>query len=405
MRIDDLTERRIKEAASIVDVAHDLCSGMKKSGVEYTALCPFHDDRNTGNFMISPKKNMAKCFSCGATADPVALVMHCEHLDYPDALRWLAQKYGIFIEGDERKFQVRRSQPRPPQPEPKPLPKRLWPVEWVVSHKTDRRDTFVNWLYTLPWDAAQAARIPKVVNNYCVGHSHFVDANRDGTTSEHDFTIFWQIDHDGKVHNGHLMKYRPDGHRIKDKAEYPTTWIHARMKRAKQNPFDEEKEQASYCLFGQHFLKLYPQATVNIVESEKTAVLMSIAYGYPESDLWMACYGVGNLTNTNRLLQPLIEQGRTIVLYPDRDGVETWQKAAREIDYKRLTVNTDPVLKWWSEKDGPKADIADIVLRSLAEHYGQKPIQIADPLQEWIKKNPNVKTLIDKLNLKSDDRT
>ena len=99
------------------------------------------------------------------------------------------------------------------------------------------------------------------------------------------------------------------------------------------------------------------------------------------------------------MLRPLIEAGRTIVLYPDRDGVERWQESAKQIGYKQLSVNSEPVRKWWLPEDGEKADIADIVLRSLAEHKGQKPVQVAEPLEDWIKDNENVKTLIEKLKL------
>ena len=62
--IDRLTEEKIKDSARIVDVVGDFLE-LKKKGVEYTALCPFHEDKNLGNFMVSPKRNMAKCFACG----------------------------------------------------------------------------------------------------------------------------------------------------------------------------------------------------------------------------------------------------------------------------------------------------------------------------------------------------
>lgn len=401
MRIDDLTEQRIKEAASIVDVVGDSVT-LKRSGAEYTGLCPFHQDRHTGSFMVSPRKNIAHCFPCGKTWNPVDFVMEIEGLDYPDALRWLAQKYGIFIEDAPKFKDIKPSKPRPPMPPPPPLTKRLWPVEWIRRFIADKRDTFVRWLYTLPWDDAQRARLPKVLENYGVGHSHFEDENRDGTKIAHDFTIFWQCDENANLHNGHLMKYREDGHREKDKYKYPTTWIHARMKRSKQNPFDEDKEEASYCLFGQHLMAVCPEATINIVESEKTAIIMATAYGAPRLNLWMACAGLGNLTNSHRLLQPLIDKGKRIVLYPDHDGVAAWQKAAREIDYRRLTVNTKPVTEWWRPKDGPKADIADIVLRMLGY---DKPLQFKPPnpmsevMTEWAKEYPAFQTLMDKFEL------
>ena len=390
--IDNLTIQRVKDSAKIVDVVSDY-TRLKKSGVEYDGLCPFHDDRHIGSFKVNPNKNIATCFSCDKTWDPIEFIRDKEGLSYIDAIRYLAKKFGVYIdETGEKPLPEVKPEPRPLPP---PLPKRTWPLEWINRNRADGSDQFVRWLCSLPWDAAQRARLPQVLNAYFIGHSHCQDAKGQW----HDFTVFWQVDEHFILHNGHFMKYQPDGHRVKDEALYPTTWLHARMKKAKQNPFDEDKEDKSYCLFGQHLMLANPNAVINIVESEKTAVVMSIAYGHSASRLWMACFGLGNLTNSNQLLKPLIEQGRQIVLYPDRDGVERWQQAAKQIGYKRLSVNSEPVRKWWQPEDGDKADIADIVLRSLSEHKGQKPVQIADPLAEWITKNENVKTLIEKLKL------
>ena len=402
--IDNLTIQRVKDSARILDVVSDY-TRLKKSGVEYDGLCPFHDDRHTGSFKVNPNKNIATCFSCNKTWDPIEFIRDKEGLTYIDAIRYLAKKFGVYIdETGEKPLPDVKPEPRPAPP---PLPKRTWPLEFVKRNWADGSDQFVRWLYSLPWDAAQRARLPKVLAAYMIGHSHFYTRNKyTGEVTPHDFTVFWQVDENFVLHNGHFMKYKPDGHRMKKEndKDYVTTWLHARMKLADPEKtsipkFDEEKEDKSYCLFGQHLMLANPNAVINIVESEKTAVVMSIAYGHSASRLWMACFGLGNLTNSNQLLKPLIEQGRQIVLYPDRDGIEKWQMAARQIGYKHLSVNTDPVRKWWQPEDGPKADIADIVLRSIADHKGQKPVQVAEPIADWIKDNENVKTLIEKLKL------
>ena len=395
--IDNLTIQRVKDSAKIVDVVSDY-TRLKKSGVEYDGLCPFHDDRHTGSFKVNPNKNIATCFSCNKTWDPIEFIRDKEGLTYIDAIRYLAKKFGVYIdETGEKPLPDVKPEPRPAPP---PLPKRTWPLEFVKRNWADGSDQFVRWIYSLPWDAAQRARLPKVLAAYMIGHSHFTEPDRvTGEMRTHDFTIFWQVDENFVLHNGHFMKYKADGHRVKDKEQYPTTWLHARMKRAKVNPFNEEKEDKSFCLFGQHLMLANPKAVINIVESEKTAVVMSVAYGCSQLQIWMACCGIGNLTNSRNLLKPLIEQGRAVVLYPDHDGVAKWREAAKQINYKRLTVNAEPVTKWWLPEDGEKADIADVVLRSITEHKGQKPVQMADPLEEWITKNQNVKTLIDQLDL------
>ena len=96
---------------------------------------------------------------------------------------------------------------------------------------------------------------------------------------------------------------------------------------------------------------------------------------------------------TRERLQPLINQGRHIVLYPDRDGVEKWRAKMQAIGYDRMTIDTDPVLKWWRPEDGPKADIADVVVRML--NTARPLTTIPDVKREM----PQASPLIDKLDL------
>jgi hypothetical protein len=118
---------------------------------------------------------------------------------------------------------------------------------------------------------------------------------------------------------------------------------------------------------------------------------MAIAYGNSASDLWMACGGLEMLTRER--LKPLIDQGRRIILYPDRDGIDKWKAKVAAIGYDRLSIDTDPVLKWWRPEDGPKADIADVVVRML---NNSKPLTT---IQDVAREMPQAKPLIDKLNL------
>ena len=91
--IDRLTKDKIMEAAEIVDVVSDFVT-LKKAGVNFKGLCPFHDDR-TPSFVVSPSKNYCKCFSCGKGGSPVGFIMEHEQLSYHDAMLYLARKYGI----------------------------------------------------------------------------------------------------------------------------------------------------------------------------------------------------------------------------------------------------------------------------------------------------------------------
>ncbi len=97
--IDQATINRIMDAAQIYDVVSDFVT-LRKRGVNYVGLCPFHDDK-TPSFSVSPAKNLCKCFACGKGGTPVHFIMEHEQLSYPDALRYLAKKYGIEIKERE----------------------------------------------------------------------------------------------------------------------------------------------------------------------------------------------------------------------------------------------------------------------------------------------------------------
>ena len=94
--IDRLTIERIKDRADIVDVVSEFVS-LKKVGVNYRGLCPFHND-HTPSFYVSPARRSCHCFVCGEGGDSVGFIMKHEQLTYPDALRWLANRYHIEIE-------------------------------------------------------------------------------------------------------------------------------------------------------------------------------------------------------------------------------------------------------------------------------------------------------------------
>ena len=366
-KIPDEIVRHILDTARIEEVVADFLT-LRKTGVRYTALCPFHDDRHDGNFMVYPARNCYKCFTCEAKGGPVEFLMrHCS-MTFPDAIRWLGRKYCIETDNIAPDYV-----PPPPKPKPPPLPILTLPMSLVTQRESNyEADNLVRWLTTgINWDGAQRHRI--------------------------------------------AMKYKPDGHRDCDSYNN-FTWMHALLRKPRvkrdqwgnavtetkteadgtqrempvmiqpfRNLFDEDKQRVEHCLFGLHLIDTYGrQATVNIVESEKTALLMAIAYGNHALNVWMACGGEGNLTRER--LAPIINRRRRIILYPDRDGIEKWQQKAREIGYDLLTVDTTPVTKWWQESDGPKADIADVVIRHINTHSHIRSIEEEPAVRELIQK-------------------
>lgn len=93
--IDSQTKQRIIDSANILEVVSDFVS-LRRAGVSYVGLCPFHSDRKP-SFYVSPSKNVCKCFACGEGGSPLHFVMKHEQISYQDALRYLAKKYGIEI--------------------------------------------------------------------------------------------------------------------------------------------------------------------------------------------------------------------------------------------------------------------------------------------------------------------
>ena len=87
------------DATNIVDVVGEFVT-LRKAGVNYKGLCPFHDDK-TPSFMVSPSKQICKCFACGEGGTAINFLMKHEQITYPEALRWLAKKYNIEIQEKE----------------------------------------------------------------------------------------------------------------------------------------------------------------------------------------------------------------------------------------------------------------------------------------------------------------
>jgi DNA primase len=99
MRINPETVDRIKQTADIVEVVGDFVS-LKKKGANYSACCPFHNEK-TPSFNVNPVRQIYKCFGCGAAGDAIKFVMDVDGIGYGEALRYLADKYGIEVEEEE----------------------------------------------------------------------------------------------------------------------------------------------------------------------------------------------------------------------------------------------------------------------------------------------------------------
>lgn len=189
--------------------------------------------------------------------------------------------------------------------------------------------------------------------------------------------IFWQIDHEGRVHDGKVMYYLPDCHRNKDRSAHPT-WVSALLARRNGNP----KSTSSHCLFGLHQLatfnsspasKLYTlnsqlSSPLAIVEAEKTAFILSELY--PEY-IWLATGGLSEVQPEK--FRPL--RGHKVVMFPDTDpdgiAFRRWSEAAKEVMGSIFWEGSPPIrvspileLNATREQKQRKIDILDFIFEN-----------------------------------------
>lgn len=158
-----------------------------------------------------------------------------------------------------------------------------------------------------------------------------------------DKVIWWQIDRDGVTRTGKVMKYLANGHRDKSDT-FPVTWAHKHPK-LKHLFKGEELRQ---CLFGEHLLTKYPDKPVALVESEKTAVILSRIY---TEHLWLATGGSQGIKSDERLT-PL--RGRNVLLIPDNGQYWNWKRIADKYGWM-----INDAMEKGAPFDG--ADILDII--------------------------------------------
>lgn len=98
--IDQQTIDKIMDAANILEVVSDFVT-LRRRGVNYVGLCPFHNGK-TLTFTVSPSKKIYKCFSCGKGGNTLRFIMEHKQMSYYEALNYLAKKYGITIEESDK---------------------------------------------------------------------------------------------------------------------------------------------------------------------------------------------------------------------------------------------------------------------------------------------------------------
>ena len=176
--------------------------------------------------------------------------------------------------------------------------------------------------------------------------------------------IFWQIDQEGRVHDGKVMYYLPDCHR--NKAHKPT-WVSYLLRR--RDPFPNAAHETSHCFFGLHLVSPHC-CTVAVVEAEKTAVILSELY--PQY-IWLASGGLGEVQPDKfRALR-----GCKVILFPDTDpdgiAYSRWSNAAEEVMRSVFWEGSPPIRvsriledHATEEQKRRKIDLVDFITESSA---------------------------------------
>lgn len=231
-----------------------------------------------------------------------------------------------------------------------------------------------------------------------------------GATKDKD-VIFWQIDVNGRVRGGKIIKFYPKGHprfghRDKE-CQYPVTWLHSKIKM----PNDWVLTQ---CLFGEHLLNLSmnKNKTVALVESEKSALIGAACF--PQY-VWLASGGMSQLS----VDKMKVLAGRTVIMFPDVDGFKEWTEKAKEFSFCKDVIVSDALEKNASDDQrAAKIDIADVLVDKLRS--GDYPIP--EPTEEYhwlfyqwmtakpksdlelmIEERPHIQHMIDELGLVPED--
>lgn len=252
-------------------------------------------------------------------------------------------------------------------------------VSRTIQKNAYTRNTLVVWLHSLPWNSAQKETLEQALQLYCVG------------TMRNGSVIFWQIDQDRKVRTGKKMMYTVEGKRLKNaKGEsIGFGFMHNIVPEAKAL-LDADTHEYRQCAFGLHLTRVFPDAEVHIVESEKTALLMTCYDQTPwHEHVWIAVGSMQQLSE--QWLQGL--KGRILVAYPDANAVDDWTRRADMLKATGWTINLSTA--WMQHYDiqaDPKADIGDLVLQRLL----MTPEAIRE---EMIERFPITQELIDKLQL------
>jgi hypothetical protein len=226
--------------------------------------------------------------------------------------------------------------------------------EYVVRSQDKDRwiNDFTKWVHRIVSNRPDRAEIIKtLISKYYLG----------GSSKMQGAVVFWQIDINGKVRTGKIMKYNQEtGKRIKDPNHpHRIDWVHYQLERSKLISEDFNLKQ---CFFGEHLLSKYPEATVAVFESEKTAIVASIFF--PD----LICIASGGLTGLNSDKCKVLKD-RNVIFFPDLGCYSIWKEKvesiARIVSLAAYAVNDILEENATEEEKAQGLDLCDYIVKEL----------------------------------------
>lgn len=259
---------------------------LKKRGVNYIGLCPFHNEK-TPSFYVHPVKNIFKCFGCGKGGDSIDFLMAHQSLSFSGSVQWLNDLNGTNYTPTEAN-EIRKYVADPD----------------YLSVNIDTSGT-------------------GILKDFIISHGFGVEEIFDRykvSSLDNGWCVFWYVDIKGKIRSGKYMKYLKDGHR--DKSQQPS-WEHKRR--------DYKGElypnfNFVQCFFGEYLLSEDLRKPIAIVESEKTAIIASI---FIDRYIWIACGSKNGLTQS----KCEVLANRSVTLFPDLGAYDLWALKAKEFNF------------------------------------------------------------------------
>ena len=340
MKYNELDLQKIREVP-IFDVCSKLGITLKGKGkITKRTLCWHHNDKHP-SMRINKEKNIYKCFVCGEGGDVIKLVQEHENLDFLEACDWLVKEFDVILTNSTVQKPVKSKPAVSVPPVVVPLDTALVTKSKGLGSEFCKAVVATGYL--------SEGQLRHAAERYQLGYS------KEGGV------IFWEIDQQQQVHTGKIMYYQPDCHR--DKEHHPT-WVHTILKQ--QLPAEYELQ---HCLFGLHLLNERTER-VAIVESEKTAVIMSEKF---TDFVWLSCGGMQMLKP--ELFAPLVQY--RIIIFPDADpegeAYKQWTDIVNEAQrlYRfRYPIRLSPLLeqKTTKEQKERKIDIVDFLFEQDESH-------------------------------------